>query len=123
MYTCQPCINCVTGYDLDLLKGHKARQADIHLANSSTTETVSVSASTTENAPSSATHNSVSITGTPITVTNYITIAPKATVTLAKTGETVDVGSGAGESLVTTMHLPYSFACALLGVAFFMGMM
>ncbi len=71
----------------------------------------------------SVTQSKFSITGTPITITSTVTIAPEATVTLAKEGEIAYPSSMAGRSLVTSLHLPYSFACALIGMAVFMTML
>ncbi|KAH7350962.1 hypothetical protein BKA65DRAFT_593811 [Rhexocercosporidium sp. MPI-PUGE-AT-0058] len=70
---------------------------------------------------SSATRNSVSAAGTPLS-TVTVTQRPAATQTLAKAGEVMQARGTRG-SVVMTLCVPYSTACLLVGVAALMGLL
>ncbi|KAL2071527.1 hypothetical protein VTL71DRAFT_12762 [Oculimacula yallundae] len=97
----------------------------IHVVSASilsTTATSAIGSKTTGTHPTpSATRNSVSPEGTPLSTVTIIQ-QPAATQTLAKSGEVMQA-RGAKGSIVTILSVPHSTACLLVGVAALMGLL
>ncbi|PBP21297.1 hypothetical protein BUE80_DR007888 [Diplocarpon rosae] len=93
------------------------------IIGASSTDSIYAETSSTNSAPfSSVTRNSVSIVGTPITVTSTVTERPEATQTLAKLGEVMQARGSKG-SITMALSGPYPTVCLLIGVAAFMGLL
>ncbi|KAK2625656.1 hypothetical protein QTJ16_004968 [Diplocarpon rosae] len=87
------------------------------IIGASSTDSIYAETSSTNSAPfSSVTRNSVSIVGTPITVTSTVTERPEATQTLAKLGEVMQARGSKG-SITMALSGPYPTVCLLIGVA------